>query len=146
MMLPPKGARYMLSDFQRRKLSRAFEFADKDHDGLLQRNDFETHAAQMAEAFQTPLDSAAYAPIHAQLMRDWEGVRQFVAQGDDKVTLDEWLAFFDGLIHSPMFDMWVTTYIDGSFELWQVTDPDGPADTLKHEPHLKRWIQMAMGS
>lgn len=134
----------MLTDFQKRKLTRAFEFADKDHDGVLKRDDYETHARQMADAFNTPTDSAAYASIHAQLMRDWEGVRQFVAQGDDMVTLDEWLTFFDGLIHSPMFDPWVTTYIDASFELWKTVDPNGPSDGVNLERFAKFYSAFGM--
>lgn len=127
----------MLTDLQTHKLTRAFHVADANHDGLIKRDDYEHHAERMAAAFSTPSDSSAYATIHAQLMRDWEGVRQFVAQGDDQVTLNDWLAFFDMLIHSPTFETWVTTYIDGSFELWKTVDPQGPTDGINVERFAK---------
>ncbi len=118
----------MLSDLQTRKLSHAFRLADMDDDGALQRADYEMYAAQMANAFDVPHDSSASRALNEKIMGDWEMMRQLVARGDDKVTLQEFLAFFDEVINSPMFDPFVEGYVDGTLEMWRVVDPNGPAD------------------
>jgi Ca2+-binding EF-hand superfamily protein len=118
----------MLSDLQTRKLAHAFRLADMDDDGVLRRADYEQYAAQMANAFDVAHDSAASSALHNKIMGDWAMTRQLVAGGDDKVTLQEFLAFHDSVIHSPMLDGFVSGYVDGTLELWRAVDPDGPAD------------------
>lgn len=118
----------MLSDLQTRKLAHAFRLADRNGDGVLQRADYEKYAALMADAFDVPHDSEASRAMNAKIMSDWEMTRQLVAGGDDKITLQEFLAFHDGVLSSPMLDGFVAGYVDSTLALWHAVDPNGPAD------------------
>jgi Ca2+-binding EF-hand superfamily protein len=118
----------MLSDLQTRKFSHAFHIADMDHDGVLQRADYELYATQMADAFELPHESSASRALHEKIMGDWEMTKQLVAGKDDSITLQEFLTFHDAVIHSPMLDGFVAGYVDGTLALWRAVDPNGPAD------------------
>lgn len=118
----------MLTELQTRKITHAFQLADMNHDGVLEKSDYAQYAAQMAHAFDVAADSAAYQTLEQKILSDWEMTRQFVAQGDDKVTLQEFLAFHDGVINSPMFHAFVAGYVDSTLAMWRMVDPQGPAD------------------
>ncbi len=118
----------MLTDLQTRKLTRAFHLADMNHDGVLEKSDYEQYAAQMAHAFDVAADSAAYQMLNQKILGDWEMSRRMLSRDDDKITLQEFLALHDGVIHSPMFDAFVAGYVDSTLSMWRVIDPDGPAN------------------
>lgn len=118
----------MLSDLQTRKMLHAFRLADMDKDGVLQRTDYEKYAALMADAFDVPHASAASRALNEKIMGDWEMIKQLVAGGDDKITPQEFLAFYEGVLSSPMLDGFVAGYVDGTLALWRAVDPNGPAD------------------
>lgn len=118
----------MLTDLQIRKITRAFQLADMDHDGVLEKSDYEQYAAHMAHAFDVASDSSAYQMLHQKIMSDWEMARQMLSKDDDKITLQEFLAFHDSILHSPMFDAFVAGYVDSTLAMWRVVDPQGPAD------------------
>ena len=130
----------MLSDLQTRKLTHAFQLADMDDDGVLQRADYEKYAAQMADAFEIPHDSSASRALNEKILGDWEMTKQLVAGKDDSITLQEFLAFHDAVIHSPMLDGFVAGYVDGTLALWRAVDPNGPADSATPE-RFARFLQ-----
>lgn len=118
----------MLSELQTRKLARAFQLADMNHDGVLERADYEQYAAQMAHSFDVAADSTAYQMLEKKILGDWEMTRQMLSKDDDKITLQEFLDFHDGVIHSPMLDTFVAGYVDSTLAMWRVVDPHGPGN------------------
>lgn len=118
----------MLTDLQTRKITRAFQLADMDHDGALEKSDYEQYAAQMAHSFDVAADSSAYQILLQKIMSDWEMSRTMLSKDDDKITLQEFLAFHDGVINSPMLDAFVAGYVDSTLAMWRVVDPHGPAN------------------
>lgn len=118
----------MLSDFQTRKLAHAFRLADRNSDGVLEQADYEQYAAQMASAFEVAHDSNTARALHEKIMGDWEMTKRLVAGKDGAITLAEFLAFHDAVIHSPMLEGFVAGYVDGTLALWRAVDPNGPAD------------------
>lgn len=118
----------MLTDLQTRKLTRTFQLADMDHDGVLEKSDYEQYAAQMAQSFDVASDSSAYQTLQQKIMGDWEISRQMLSKNDDTISLDEFLTFHDGIINSPMLDAYVVGYVDSTLAMWRVVDPHGPAN------------------
>ena len=118
----------MLTELQTRKLTRAFQLADMNHDGVLEQNDYAQYAAQMAQSFEVASDSSAYQMLNQKIMGDWEMSRQMLSRDDDKITLQEFLAFHEGVINSPMFDMFVAGYVESTLAMWRVVDPHGPGN------------------
>ena len=89
----------MLSDLQRKKLSRYFRVLDTDGDGELERSDYE----QRVEAFAKEFGCAPGSPRHASIQRAWmDQWKGLVAAADDdhdrKVSLAEFLAMHDEAI------------------------------------------------
>lgn len=123
----------MLTDLQTRKLTHTFNVADLDHDGVLRREDYEAYAVAMANAFGVAHDSSAYQGLQQKSLADWEMTRQLAARGDDSITLPEFLAFHDSVIHSPMLDSFVSGYVDSVLKMWTMVDPQGPADGANAE-------------
>lgn len=118
----------MLTELQTRKITHAFQLADMNRDGVLEKSDYEQYAAQMAHAFDVAGDSSADQMLNQKIMADWEMSRQLLSREDDKITLQEFLAFHESIIHSPMLDAFVAGYVDSTLEMWRVVDPNGPAD------------------
>lgn len=118
----------MLTELQSRKITRAFQLADMNHDGVLEKSDYEQYAAQMAHAFNVAADSTAYQMLHQKILSDWEMARRMLSRDDDKITLQGFLTFHEGIINSPMFDAFVAGYVDSTLAMWRTVDPQGPAD------------------
>ncbi|HKW03355.1 MAG TPA: EF-hand domain-containing protein [Vicinamibacterales bacterium] len=92
----------MLSDLQRRKLATLFKLHDLDHDGILTRTDFEQYADRLAGARGFRSGTAEHSTLLASFITMWDGLGSKADTNRDKqVTLDEWLAYYDTLVHQP---------------------------------------------
>ena len=92
----------MLTDLQTRKLTRMFNAYDADHSGYLEFADFETQFNNLAHMHRIAADSPEYDELQSAYRAAWEQIRRFGdADRDERVVLDEWLAYCSDVVQSP---------------------------------------------
>jgi Ca2+-binding EF-hand superfamily protein len=116
----------MLTDLQRRKLTRYFRMYDMDDDGEIKARDFERIIENVRILHGLPSGSSAHAELRAGYMRRWEALRSSAdADHDGGVDLGEWLTYFQSVLgHEERYEAEIVSVIRrllGSFDL----DEDG---------------------
>lgn len=92
----------MLTDFQKKKLTHFFNFWDADNNGYLEKNDYEQIANRIAEERGWVKGSTDYAATYNAVMATWNEAKQFADKNkDNRITLSEWLAYYDYVITNP---------------------------------------------
>lgn len=82
----------MLTDLQRAKIEQRFELLDRDQDGFLDEYDYAELARELAEKFERT-DPAALQRVNNAYLAMWHAIRQRAdADGDGRVSLDEFAA------------------------------------------------------
>ncbi|HEY0603261.1 MAG TPA: hypothetical protein VGD58_10140 [Herpetosiphonaceae bacterium] len=124
----------MLTDLQKRKLMLTFNAFDHDRDGMLEQQDFEGLAVNLAKAFNVEADSSTYPQLQQTLQEHWQQLHELAGNGQDQVDPESWLRFYDTLFSSPeSTSAYLNTYMDGFYALWDLVDPAaaGQGTTLK---------------
>ena len=89
----------MLTDFQKRKLTRYFEFYDADNNGYIEQADYEKLAARLAKVRGWEDGSTGYALVMGRFMADWQVLASFSdMDNDERITLDEWFAYHNHIM------------------------------------------------
>lgn len=116
----------MLTDLQRRKLTRYFRVYDIDDDGRIGLADFERVVENVRILHGLPSGSPAHRALRDAYLRRWEALRLSAdTDGDGGVDLDEWLASWDGVLRSDdRYEVEVATVVRRLLELFD-TDEDG---------------------
>jgi len=116
----------MLTDLQTRKFTRMFNAFDADHSGYLEFADVQTILTNLAQLNGIVAGSPEYEAAQSSFRTRWEHTRQFAdTNRDDRVTLDEWLAYCSALIQSPeMFEQDMGSLISSNARLMD-RDGDG---------------------
>ena len=92
----------MLTPFQRQKLPKLFAIHDLNRDGVINWKDFEEYALRIARTRGWGADSDDYKTLVARFVGFWTGLEQLARQrGARKVTLTEWLAYWDLILSTP---------------------------------------------
>jgi juvenile hormone diol kinase len=92
----------MLGHLQIKKLIRRFEVSDTDHNGVLERSDFERIAELAADLRGWTTDSPAYKTLYSNLMGWWAGMQPMAdADKSNQITLHEWLDYHAQLLSDP---------------------------------------------
>jgi juvenile hormone diol kinase len=91
----------MLGSLQKRKLKRMFVFYDLDKDGVLTKDDFEILTKNFAKTRNLTIDSKEIMPLQGMFMKQWEDLVHIAdTNKDNKVTIDEWLVYWDKILSS----------------------------------------------
>lgn len=116
----------MLSMLQEQKLTHLFNIYDSDHDGYLEKSDYESFAIKIASAFGWGDSAEVQKQLHTHFMQEWQQIQQFAdLDGDQRVALQDWLIFYDQLLASTeMTEMAIKAYMTGYYELWDIVDPE----------------------
>lgn len=116
----------MLSELQRRKLSRYFRVHDVDDDGRIGPGDFERVVENVRTLHGLDASSPAYRELRDLYLGQWESLREFAdADVDGSVDLSEWLRYWDGLLEADgRYDAEVTSLVSHLFATFD-TDEDG---------------------
>lgn len=116
----------MLSELQRQKLTRYFGIYDVDDDGRIARGDFERVVENVGALHGTARGSAAFRGLHAGYMGRWEALRASADADDDGgVSLEEWLAYWDGVLDDEArYQAEIAAVTERLFEIFD-TDEDG---------------------
>jgi hypothetical protein len=118
----------MLSDLQKRKITRHFNMHNLSGDGHLSQADVELLMNNLAREFKVAPDSETFAKLKLMFEGQWNQIQQSAdPNGDGRVTLDEWFAYYENIINTPgVLEMLVEGYNQAFFALFDLVDPDGP--------------------
>lgn len=116
----------MLTELQREKLTRYFRVYDVDDDGVIRPRDFERVVENVRTLHGLRDGSPGHERLREGYLRQWEALRASADADDDGgVDLDEWLAYFAGVIaDDERYGAEVESVTDGLFEIFD-TDEDG---------------------
>jgi len=91
----------MLSALQRQKLEHFFGVFDTDHDGYLERSDFESLVQNLAAVRGASPGSPDYDDLHSLWMMVWDQLeKESDVNRDDIVSPDEWCNLADQILSS----------------------------------------------
>ena len=92
----------MLTDLQTRKHTRMFNAFDADHSGYLEFADLEAHFTNLAQMSEIAAGSPAYDELESGYRAIWDDLSRFAdTNRDERVLLDEWLAYCSDVVQSP---------------------------------------------
>jgi Ca2+-binding EF-hand superfamily protein len=128
----------VLSDLKRRKFTNYFKLLDHDHDGALEREDFESIARSAAVLRGIAIDSPAFEAMETVIMLTWAHTQEFTdSDRDGKVTVEEWLQTLEATIASEeQYAVYVTPFAVGLFDLLDA-DSDGAVGAREYRAFLE---------
>jgi Ca2+-binding EF-hand superfamily protein len=89
----------MLTDSQLKRLPKMFAVNDTNGDGVVTQEDYEAAARSLGRFRNLEPGTSDYEDVHATMMAHWNDLRERVdADGDNRVTLEEWLAYWDKVL------------------------------------------------
>lgn len=92
----------MLTDLQKRKLTKFFSLYDSDYTGVLVKKDFELMFQKLSTLRNWSRRSPRCILLEDKLMRKWEKLRQKADTHHNKeVSIDEWLVYYDEMQANP---------------------------------------------
>jgi len=92
----------MLTDFQKKKLSRLFEVLDADHNKQLERKDYTDVVANLARIHGWVRGSKEYSAAESLYLQIWDSLKALAdANGDGKVTSEEFFEFHAQMLSTP---------------------------------------------
>ncbi|MGH3737080.1 MAG: EF-hand domain-containing protein [Micromonosporaceae bacterium] len=112
-----------------RKLKRRFELMDANHDGVLERGDYEALAQHLIQGLGTPPDTPKARAVVETYTRFWDNyISRMDADGDGKVTKQEYIEAIDRQTLDPdAFDRAFQPHFQAVARLCD-TDDDGNVD------------------
>ena len=127
----------MLSEFQKRKLALGFYMFDTSKDGIVELADFEHHAQKLAELRGIQPGSTDYEKILSASLAKWETFwKPADTDGDNKITLDEYLKSADILIAANTGEKTNFTVDKGTFDCVDI-DGNGEITLKEYTIYLK---------
>lgn len=116
----------MLTELQRRKFTRLFQMWDYDKDGVLRRGDYEQAAHAIANFLGIQAGSPEMDTHMTHYMAGWEQLQPSAdANGDERVTLDEFLSATSFIVSNPSVFEGVTMSSASNSIRWMDRDGDG---------------------
>ena len=116
----------MLTDFQRKKLSRLFDVLDTDGNKQLEREDYTRVIANLARIHGWAPGSPPYAQAEELYLTIWDNLQMLADQNSDKkVGLEEFLQFHAQMLNTPeLYEQITVGTLDLLFDAFD-RDQDG---------------------
>ena len=90
----------MLTQFQKRKLRRYFDFYDVDKNGYIERKDYLLFARRLANVRGWQEGSPRYEMLAGRYDAEWQVLSSFAdTNADARVSLDEWYSYHDHIFY-----------------------------------------------
>lgn len=113
----------MASELRQKKLKKLFNLMDADGSGVLTKADLElSFESTVALKGYKPGSSEYQAAFDKMVTNSWNELAKMDANGDGKVTWDEFLAFYDKSSNDPTVSQLIT---GGGEVLFSMVDADG---------------------
>jgi Ca2+-binding EF-hand superfamily protein len=123
----------MLTDLQRRKMTRLFNVIDNNHSGFIQERDYRRIAQNFARLRGLPPGSEGYNKLQSKFLFVWEYIQKFGDPNrDNSVSLAEFLDYADSVLEGNYAAVEGST---GSF-LFELIDSDGDGTITRDEFHI----------
>lgn len=123
----------MLTDLQRRKMTRLFNVIDNNHSGFIQERDYRRIAQNFARLRGLPPGSEGYNKLQSKFLFVWEYIQKFGDPNrDNSVSLAEFLDYADSVLEGNYAAVEGST---GSF-LFELIDSDGDGTITLDEFHI----------
>lgn len=123
----------MLTDLQRRKMTRFFNVIDNNHSGFIQERDYIRIAQNFARLRGLPPGSEGYKKLQSKFLFVWEYIQKFGDPNrDNSVSLSEFLDYADSVLEGNYAAVEGST---GSF-LFELIDSDGDGNITLDEFHI----------
>ncbi|WP_149030787.1 MULTISPECIES: EF-hand domain-containing protein [Moorena] len=92
----------MLSELQKQRLPRLFAMYDADNNGFIESADFDQFLKSYSQFRSWAPGSPQYDSIQSKLTSRWNTMQKFAdTNGDNKISLDEWLVYMDNILNDP---------------------------------------------
>jgi len=130
----------MLTEFQKQKFTNHFNLRDTNKNGLVELSDYEQYAQNVAQLVGWATDSQEFKQMQAINLGVWQFFwKPADSDNDDKVTLDEHLAFMGMMIQRSTDPEVVAASNDHSAALFTAFDfdQDGKISTSDYKNFLK---------
>src|SRR5689334_22710456 len=115
----------MLTDLQRRKLTRMFRHLDADRDDVLDRGDYDRICGGLLRVLAAAPGSDEAAEITASYATEWAELQAEADRDGGRVTLEGWLAYRALQLGGPdAFEVMIDPYVETVFTLLD-RDHDG---------------------
>jgi Ca2+-binding EF-hand superfamily protein len=129
----------MLSEFRRRKVSAGFTELDVDGDGQVGTEDIELLVKNHGDAYGYSENTPEYDALERRTMDVWTQLKQFDSNGDERVSLSEYVAGFDAFLSQrEEFMQGMTALVDAFYELAD-RDNDGRITEDELVRHFRAW-------
>jgi len=116
----------MVSELRRKKLTKVFNTLDHDGSGVLTKADLELSAEATAKIRGYQSGSSEYASIYDKTVtKQWDDLGKMDSDGDGKVTLDEFIAYYDKPASDPTVNELIAL---GGETLFEMGDSDGDGE------------------
>jgi Ca2+-binding EF-hand superfamily protein len=130
----------MLTDFQLKKLPKMFALNDNNGDGVITQEDFEEAARVLGRFRGLEPGTPAYEEMTRTVMARWDNLRaECDANGDNRVTLEEWLAHWDEVLSTEGEYDRVGKPISAAVARALDTDGDGQISPQEYAQWISRW-------
>ncbi|HSV66042.1 MAG TPA: EF-hand domain-containing protein [Mycobacteriales bacterium] len=129
----------MLSEFRRRKLSAGFRELDVNGDGRVESSDIELLIKNHGSAYGYAENTPEYADLIRRTFDVWAQLKQFDSDGDDQVSLDEYVAGFEEFLSQrDSFMAGMAALVDAFYEMADRTG-DGLITEDELIRHYRAW-------
>jgi juvenile hormone diol kinase len=116
----------MISELRRKKLTKVFNTLDHDGKSVITKEDLELSAQSTAQVRGYEAGSPEYQSIYDKsVTKQWNDLTKMDGDGDGKVTLDEFIAYYDKPANDPTLSELITS---GGEVLFDVGDSDGDGE------------------
>ncbi|NEQ45266.1 MAG: calcium-binding protein [Leptolyngbya sp. SIOISBB] len=89
----------MLTDLQKRKLTKLFSMYDSDYTGVLGKKDFELIGKKISTLCNWSKRSPRCIVLEEKLMQKWEGLEKKAdTHHNAEISIDEWYAYYDDVL------------------------------------------------
>ena len=116
----------MLTELQRRKLTRVFQQTDFNQDGFVETTDYEQIGARVSQFLGLAPGSPEDGAIRDGYLGMWRNLQPLADKdGDNKVTEEEYVAALGALLgQKEYFEAWIRSTVNNILE-WEDRDRDG---------------------